>query len=175
MPGRRDGWREGSAMRALVWSCVLSLMLAGVAAGEEFSGRVVGVTDGDTITVLAGREQRKVRLAGVDAPERGQAFGQRAKQALGLMVFGREVRVVSTGRDRYERTLGIVRLADGSSVNERMVENGWAWHYVKYSKDGRLGELEARARAARRGLWADADPVAPWEFRASGRRRGLEE
>lgn len=161
-------------MRALVWSCVLSVMLAGVAAAEEFSGRVVGVADGDTITVLAGREQRKVRLAGVDAPERGQAFGQRARQALRQMVLGREVRVVSTGRDRYERTLGTVRLADGSSVNEWMVESGWAWHYVKYSKDRRLAEFESRARAERRGLWADADPVAPWVFRASRREKGPE-
>jgi hypothetical protein len=129
-------------------------VLACLGIAEEFSGRVVAVMDGDTITVLVGREQRRVRLAGVDAPEKGQAFGQRSKQALSQMVFGLEVTVVSTGSGCYERTLGIVRLMDGSSVNERLVENGWAWHYTKYSKDRRLAELESRARrsAADSGL-----------------------
>ena len=160
-------------MNALLRTCLLTATLVGFAMAEEFSGRVVGVMDGDTITVLVGREQRRVRLAGVDAPEKGQAFGQRSKQALSQMIFGREVTVVSTGRDRYERTLGIVRLTDGSSVNERLVENGWAWHYMRYSKDRRLSELESRARAARRGLWADPHPVAPWDFRKAHRSDGI--
>lgn len=89
------------------------------------------------------------------------------------MIFGREVAVVSTGRDRYERTLGIVRLMDGSSMNERLVENGWAWHYTRYSNDRRLSELESRARAVRRGLWADPRPVAPWDFRKAQRPDGI--
>lgn len=149
--------------------CLLTVALASFAMAGEFSGRVVGVMDGDTITVLVGREQRRVRLAGLDAPEKGQSFGQRSKQALSQMIFGREVTVVSTGRDRFERTLGIVRFMDGSSVNERLVEDGWAWHYTRYSNDRRLSELESRARAARRGLWADPHPVAPWDFRKAHR------
>ena len=160
-------------MNGLFRICLLTVTLASLAMAEEFSGRVVGVMDGDTITVLVGRDQRRVRLAGVDAPEKGQAFGQRSKQALSQMVFGREVTVVSTGKDRYERTLGIVRLSDGSSLNERLVENGWAWHYTRYSKDRRLAELELRARAERRGLWADPRPVAPWEFRKAHRPDGI--
>jgi micrococcal nuclease len=160
-------------MNALLRIGLLTVTLSSLAIAGEFSGRVVGVMDGDTITVLVGREQRRVRLAGVDAPEKGQAFGQRSKQALSQMVFGREVTVVSTGRDRYERTLGIVRLMDGSSVNERLVENGWAWHYTRYSNSRRLSELESRARAARRGLWADPRPVAPWDFRKANRSDGI--
>lgn len=160
-------------MNALLRIGLLTVIIAGFAMAGDFSGRVVGVLDGDTITVLVGREQRRVRLAGVDAPEKGQAFGQRSKQALSQMIFGREVTVVSTGRDRYERTLGIVQLMDGSSVNERLVENGWAWHYTRYSNDRRLSELETRARAARRGLWADPSPVAPWDFRKAHRSDGI--
>jgi micrococcal nuclease len=160
-------------MNALLRIGLLTVTIASFVMAGEFSGRVVGVMDGDTITVLVGREQRRVRLAGVDAPEKGQAFGQRSKQALSQMIFGREVTVVSTGRDRYERTLGIVRLMDGSSVNERLVENGWAWHYTRYSNDRRLSELESRARAARRGLWADLRPVAPWDFRKAHRSDGI--
>ena len=160
-------------MKALLRIGLLTVTIASFVMAGEFSGRVVGVMDGDTITVLVGREQRRVRLAGVDAPEKGQAFGQRSKQALSQMIFGREVTVVSTGKDRYGRTLGIVRLMDGSSVNERLVENGWAWHYPRYSNDRRLSELESRARASRRGLWADPRPVAPWDFRKAHRPDGI--
>jgi micrococcal nuclease len=160
-------------MNALLRIGLLTVTIASFVMAGEFSGRVVGVMDGDTITVLVGREQRRVRLAGVDAPEKGQAFGQRSKQALSQMIFGREVTVVSTGRDRYERTLGIVRLMDGGSVNERLVENGWAWHYTRYSSDRRLSDLESRARASRRGLWAEPRPVAPWDFRKAHRSDGF--
>jgi endonuclease YncB( thermonuclease family) len=160
-------------MNTLLRTCLLTVALACLGIAEEFSGRVVAVMDGDTITVLVGREQRRVRLAGVDAPEKGQAFGQRSRQALSQMVFGQQVTVVSTGRDRYERTLGIVRLMDGSSVNERLVQNGWAWHYTRYSKDRRLAELESRARVERRGLWVDPRPVAPWDFRNARRSNAI--
>jgi len=160
-------------MKALLHIGLRTVTIASFVMAGEFSGRVVGVMDGDTITVHVGLEQRRVRLAGVDAPEKGQAFGQRSKQALSQMIFGREVTVVSTGRDRYERTLGIVRLMDGSSANERLVENGWAWHYTRYSNDRRLSALESRARAARRGLWADPRPVAPWDFRKAHRSDGI--
>ncbi len=147
-----------------------ALLIAFTVHAEEFSGRVVGVADGDTITVLVGVEPRRVRLAGIDAPEKGQPFGQRAKQAVSRLVFGRTVRVVARGEDRYGRMLGDVRLPDGSSLNERLVEEGWAWHYNRYSKDQRLAELEATARRSRRGLWVDPRALPPWEFRNANRR-----
>jgi len=85
-------------------------------------------------------------------------------------VFGRTVRVVVHGQDRYGRTLGEVRLPDGGSLNELLVEEGWAWHYTRYSKDQRLAEREATARRSRRGLWVDPRAVPPWEFRMANRR-----
>ena len=157
-------------MRSFRRILVAALLGALTAHAEEFSGRVVGVVDGDTITVLVGVEPKRVRLAGIDAPEKGQAFGQRAKQATSRLVFGRTVRVVVRGQDRYGRTLGEVLLPDGKSVNKRLVGEGWAWHYTSYSKGQRLAELEAAARRSRRGLWVDPRAVPPWEFRTANRR-----
>lgn len=130
----------------------------------------MGVTDGDTITVLEGAAQRKVRLLGIDAPEKGQAFGARAKEALSELVFGRDVRVEWKARDKYGRTLGDV-YAGSAWVNRLMVEQGMAWAY-RPSRKSPLKAAEAGAREARRGLWADKAPVAPWEFRVFQRRIG---
>ena len=146
-----------------------ALLFAFTVHAKEFSGREVGVADGDTITVLVGVEPRRVGLVGIDAPEKGQPFGQRAKQAISRLVFGRTVRVVVRGQDRYGRTLGEVLLPDGASLNERLVEEGWAWHYTRYSKDQRLAEREATARRSLRGLWVDPRAVPPWEFRIGHR------
>lgn len=163
----RPGAKAGSGM---IHVLAAALLIAFPIHAEEFSGRVVGVADGDTITVLAGTEPRRVRLAGIDAPEKGQPFGQRARQATSQLAFGRTVRVVVRGQDRYGRTLGDVILPDGTSLNERLVEDGWAWHYTSYSKGLRLTELEAAARRSRRGLWVDPHPVPPWAFRIANRR-----
>ncbi|NLX55747.1 MAG: thermonuclease family protein [Planctomycetaceae bacterium] len=132
---------------------------------EEFSGKVVGVTDGDTIKVLVNRKTVTVRLEGIDAPELGQSFGRKAKEALAKFVTGKIVTVKKTGNDKYGRTLVIV-IVDGTDVNARLVEDGWAWHYKMYNSDERLAKLEVAAREAKRGLWADEAPLAPWDFRA---------
>jgi len=146
-------------------------LAAAAAATEEFHGRVVGVTDGDTITVLRNGRAVTVRLAGIDAPERHQAYGQRAKQFAAALAHSRAVTVRVTGRDRYGRILGEVLLPDGRSLNQELVRAGYAWWFRKYSQDARLARLEAEAREGRRGLWADRAPEAPWEFRS---RRGAE-
>lgn len=156
-------------MNGLIRILATAFVIGFTVHAEEFSGRVVGVVDGDTITVLAGDESKRIRLAGIDAPEKGQAFGQRAKQATSRLAFGRTVKVIVRGLDRYGRILGDVRLPDGASLNERLVEEGWAWHYASYSKDRRLAELEASARRSRRGLWVDPRAVPPWEFRMAHR------
>jgi endonuclease YncB( thermonuclease family) len=128
-------------------------------------GQVVGVTDGDTITVLdSSKTQHKIRLNGIDAPESSQAFGARAKQALSDKVFGKQVRVDWKERDRYDRILGDVYV-DDRHINVDMVQEGWAWHFKKYSSDENLAGTEVAARVARRGLWTDPNPVPPWEFR----------
>jgi endonuclease YncB( thermonuclease family) len=141
-----------------------------VVHAEEFRALVVGVTDGDTITVLRDGRHEALRLHGIDAPEKRQAFGERAKQFTSDLVFGKTVVVRVGGRDRYGRTIADVFLRDGRSVNQEVVRAGYAWQYRRYSGDQRLAVLEAEARAAFRGLWADPNPEPPWEWR-QGRLR----
>ena len=148
-------------------------MATSLIGAEPLTGRVVKVTDGDTITVLVDQQQIKIRLNAIDAPEQGQDFGQKSKEALADLVFGKEVRIETHGKDRYGRTIGDVYVG-GTFVNEKMVEEGWAWNYVKYSKSQRLADLERQARAAKRGLWAGKSPVAPWDYRAEKTRKQRE-
>jgi len=141
------------------------IALASGAAAETIIGRVVGVTDGDTITVLVDGRARVVRLLGIDAPERRQAYGERAKQFTATLAFGKTVRVQLRERDRYERLLAEVFLPDGRSLNQELVRAGYAWWFRRYSRDPILARLESEARDARRGLWAGRQPVPPWDFR----------
>jgi hypothetical protein len=129
------------------------------------------VTDGDTITVLVERRAIKVRLAEIDAPEKGQPYGFPAKQALSGIVFGKVAIVPEQTRDRYGRTVGRVYV-DGHDVNAEMVRGGHAWVYRKYAADRSLYALEAEAKAAQRGLWAlpEAKRVPPWEWRHGGKQ-----
>lgn len=129
--------------------------------------RVVGVQDGDTLTCLdENNQQQKVRLAEIDAPELGQDFGKVSREALASMVFGKTVEVDDDGKDRYGRWIAHV-LVNGSDVNREMVATGNAWHYAAYSKDQSLAQLQSQARAQQIGLWAQPDPVAPWQFRST--------
>ena len=162
-------WRRPILGQMLPWLAVWSL-LAGTAAAEEFAGRVVGVTDGDTLTVLHGGRAETVRLQGVDAPEKRQAYGDRARRFVADLAFDRTVTVKGTGRDRNGRLLADVILPDGRSLNQALVRAGYAWWFRRYSRDGRLAQLEEEARSGRRGLWADEAPEAPWDFRG---RRGV--
>ncbi len=150
------------------------LLLATFLVGTDpLTGKVVKVTDGDTITVLVDRQEVKIRLNAIDAPERSQDFGQRSKEALADLIFGKDVRIEAHGKDRYGRTIGDVYVGQ-TFVNEQMVEDGWAWNYVRYSKSQRLVDLERQARAAKRGLWAGKSPVAPWIYRAEKARKAKE-
>ena len=129
------------------------------------NGRVVGVADGDTVTVLdATKTQHKIRLEGIDAPESHQAFGTQSKHALSTKIFDKDVRVEWKSKDKYRRTLGHIYL-DDRWINKDMVEEGWAWHYRQYSNDEDLANAEKTARAGEAGLWKDAHPIAPWDFR----------
>ena len=149
----------------------LLLALAVQCQATTIEGRVVGVADGDTITVLnASDTQHKIRLAGIDAPEKHQPFGQRSKESLSDLVFGRAVMVETDERDKYGRNVGKV-LVDGNDANLEKVKRGLACHYKQYEKEQPANDrveyavAEGAARASRLGLWADAEPVAPWEFR----------
>lgn len=153
-----------------VWIFVVLFPVTVFAKPFMFSGRVVGVHDGDTITVLRDDHAEKIRLAEIDCPELRQAFGTRAKQFTSGLVFGKTVTVHARERDRYGRTVGEVILPDGRSLNRELVAAGFAWQYTKYSKDKELARIETEARQAKRGLWADARPVPPWEFRKPAKR-----
>ena len=137
-------------------------------ADATFVGKVVAVQDGDTISVMRDGREERVRVYGIDAPEGGQDFGSRAKQFLSGLVFGKVVEVTVRDLDSYGRTVGRVTV-DGTDAGLEMVRAGLAWHYVRYSNDPRLADAEREARAARRGLWAQPAPLAPWEFRRPSR------
>ncbi|RYE21487.1 MAG: nuclease [Sphingobacteriales bacterium] len=128
--------------------------------------KVVKIKDGDTIELLSSDFQNiTVRLAGVDCPEKSQAFGQAAKQFTALLCFGKDVKMVVDSRDRYGRTVATILFDDNKNLNYELVKNGYAWEYKTYSKDPELGRLEQYARTNRLGLWQDANPVEPWNFR----------
>lgn len=122
-------------------SALLVLATLLLADMGTLTGKVVKVTDGDTITVLVEKQEITIRLNTIDAPERGQDFGQKSKEALADLVFRKEVRIETHGKDRYGRTIGDVYVGS-IFVNEKMVEDGWAWNYLKYSKSQRLADLE---------------------------------
>ena len=150
---------------------ILALCFATCVQAADLRGRVVAVSDGDSVTVLdAERHQHKVRLAGIDAPEKAQAFGQASKISLSDQIFGREVAVTWDKRDRYGRIIGKIAV-DHLDVCLEQVRRGMAWHYKQYARDqspddrGAYAEAEVAARAARAGLWRDVAPVAPWEWR----------
>jgi endonuclease YncB( thermonuclease family) len=139
-------------------------------AAKELSGKVVGVADGDTITVLdETKTPHRIRLLGIDAPEKNQAFGTRAKQALSEKVFGKEVVVRWAKKDQYGRVLGDVHL-DGRWMNKEMIADGFAWHYKHYDHRPELAKAEEEARKAKSGLWVDKNPEAPWDYRARMRK-----
>ena len=139
-------------------------------AEEGLIGRVVKVSDGDTITVLdSSKTQHKIRLQGIDAPEKSQAYGDAAQRYLAGLVAGQEVRVAWNKRDKYNRILGTVYVK-GEEVNLAMLRAGYAWHYKKFDSTPAYAQAESAARAARRGLWAGLDPIPPEQFR-HGRAR----
>lgn len=140
-----------------------ALILAHCAYAET-SGKVVGISDGDTLTVLTERQQVKVRLAEIDAPERGQPFGNRSKQSLSGLCFDKTAKLDDKGKDRYGRTLARV-YCDGIDANAEQVRRGMAWVYDRYVTDRGLYLIQDEAKAAKRGLWADTEPMPPWEWR----------
>ena len=163
------------------------LLMAGGAFADVVTGKVVGVSDGDTITVLdSGKQQHKIRVAGIDAPEKNQPFGQRSKENLSRLVFGKEVDVQWTKHDRYQRIVGKVMVAapdcqrpdcaKALDAGLGQVTAGLAWWYRKYAKeqsaeDARSYETaELDARASYVGLWRDAEPILPWDWRKKDRQ-----
>lgn len=141
-----------------------------MAYAETITGRVVSVSDGDTLTILdSNNTQFKIRLVAIDAPEKVQPFGQRGKEKLSDLCYGKNVSVKVISIDPYGRSVGDVDCG-GIKANEAMVQSGLAWVYRKYDKGyGHLYGLEDEARVDRRGLWTDGNPTPPWEWRKTKR------
>ena len=148
-----------------------SLLLAYTSTADTLLGRVVGIADGDTVTVLdASNTQTKVRLMGIDAPEKKQPFGGKSKEHLSNLVFNKQVEVEFNKRDKYGRTVGKI-IVDGTDANLEQVKAGLAWHYKQYQSEQSHAEgavyakAEEQDKAAKRGLWVDRDPTPPWDWR----------
>jgi endonuclease YncB( thermonuclease family) len=146
----------------------LSLSISTFAYSDTLSGKVTAVSDGDTLTILVdGNKQIKIRLAAIDAPEKNQAFGNRAKQQLSDLCFSKNATLKVVSTDRYGRTVGDVYCA-GTNANLEMVKSGLAWVFRKYDKGFEyLYAAEEDARSAKLGLWTDPNPIAPWDWRKS--------
>ncbi len=160
-------------MTAFIQFFVLAFSLFLAVAGQAFAfeGTVVGVADGDTVTVLdAQKTQHKIRLSGIDAPEKAQDYGERSKQNLSNLVFGKKVTIPDTTKDRYGRTISRV-LVNGKDAGLEQIKGGFAWHYKKYQKDQQpsdrvlYAQAQEKSQSARVGLWALANPVEPEAFR----------
>lgn len=141
------------------------LLFSPYACFADFFVPVVSVFDGDTIDVLHNGQAERIRLSGIDCPEKGQAFGKEAKQFTFTLIHGKGVTIHVLRKDRHGRTVADVVLPDGTNVSRELLRGGLAWWYRQYSKDESLGALEEEARKAKRGLWADQDPIPPWEIR----------
>ena len=169
-----------SDCKKVLLTFVVGLTLAASSSSvsaDTLVGKVVALSDGDTITVLdAQYVQHKIRLSGIDAPEKTQAFGTRAKELLSDLVFDQIVSVEYQKFDRYGRAIGKI-LVKGVDANLQLVKEGMAWHYKKYQKEQSASDREVYSRAEdlarsqKRGLWKDADAIAPWEFRAQKKER----
>ena len=151
--------------------CILLLLLSLLSFAEELTGKVIKVSDGDTITVLDSNNQKyKIRLQGIDAPETQQAFGETSRQSLASLIYDKEVIILWDKRDKYARILGKV-IVDGRDANYEQLKKGLAWYYKQYENDlsdedkERYAEAEAWARNYTEGLWTDSKSIPPWEFR----------
>ena len=160
-------------MKKLAFLCLLFFTILSFA--EELIGKVIKVSDGDTITVLDSNNQKhKIRLKGIDAPESQQTFGDISTQSLSELVYDKEVLVTWDKKDKYYRILGKV-IADGRDANYEQLKKGLAWYYKQYEKDlsdddkQRYSEAEEWARNYTEGLWADSNSIPPWEFRRKGK------
>lgn len=151
-----------NVLRSLI---LVSLLLAGGAAqGAEFVAKVIAVLDGDTVLIKGAKGLKKIRMAGIDAPEKAQTFGETSRRSLAEMVLGKQVMVASEAVDQYGRMVAHLSV-DGLDVNAEQIRRGMAWEYSRFHNDRVLLALQEEARRAPRGLWALNDPMPPWEWR----------
>lgn len=169
-----------SLNRAPVAALLLAFLAIPIQAySDTLRGHIVGVTDGDTVTLLdATNTQHKIRVAGIDAPEKKQPFGQRSKESLSELAFDKDLTIEWSKKDRYGRIVGKLINKQGRDLNLEQVKSGMAWHYKKYEKEQSLEDrklyaaAEDAARVKHVGLWSDPKPVPPWEYRKEKRNGG---
>lgn len=156
----------------LFTSLVSVIAFSQPAAQQFLKAKVVGIADGDTYeALLPNKSTIKIRMEGIDAPEKGMPYYQVAKNYLSQLCFGKEVRIVKQSTDRYGRTIARTYLPDqGKEVGLMMIEAGLAWHFKKYSSDKQLAEAEILARKNKKGLWADTHCIAPWDYRKAKKK-----
>lgn len=136
---------------------------------ETIKGKVVGISDGDTIELLISGGTVRIRLHGVDCPESGQAFGKQAKQVTSDLVFGKNVKVEIVTREKYNRLVGVVLFDNERNLSRELIQNGMAWWYQKYSPgEVEFGKLQELAKEGKVGLWSDPNPIPPWQYRRTG-------
>jgi endonuclease YncB( thermonuclease family) len=157
------GYQKFPGLRALF---ALICCLALNAQAEVFSAKVIVVMDGDTVMVLRDGKKTKIRLANIDAPEKDQAFGKQSRDSLQEMIGKKQVQIESKAVDQYGRLVGLISL-DGQNINQEQVRRGLAWEYSHYHSDKTYIGLQNEAQQARLGLWAQANPQAPWQWRKS--------
>jgi len=151
---------------------IVLALLCTPAIAADFTGQVVSVHDGDTLTALVGRTEFKIRLAEIDAPELRQPFGQRSRDSLAQMCFHKQARLEPVDRDRYGRTVARVE-CDGVDANREQVRRGMAWVYLRYSSPASaLHAVQSEAQSARAGLWSEPGAVPPWDWRKESRDNG---
>lgn len=144
----------------------LFFISATVASAQKFTVKVVGVFDGDTFTAInRDNLQLKIRINGIDAPEKGQDFGNKAKQALSDYIYGKDITIDVQSQDRWGRYISYVFTPGGKDVSLLMLEEGMAWHFKRYDVTEEYAKAEERAKANNKGLWSMPNPVAPWDYR----------
>ena len=149
---------------------VLLFLFPILLSAQTLRGKVVRVSDGDTVVLLdADNTQQKIRLNGIDAPENGQPYGDKSKEYLTGLIARKEVTVEVKGKDQYKRVLGVVYLGD-TNINAEMIRAGYAWNY-KYSKDKYYIKLQEKAKAEKKGLWKDKNAIDPWEWRKDNKKK----
>jgi micrococcal nuclease len=140
-------------------------------SSQTLEGKVVGITDGDTFKLLVQDSiLHRIRVANIDCPEKKQPFSAKAKQFTSDAIFGKTIKVKVLSTDRYGRYIGVTTYNDSLILNRELLKNGLAWHFVRYSNDMTLEELELTARKKKIGLWQEENPIPPWEWRANKRK-----
>lgn len=148
---------------------LILLLFPTTLSAHTLRGKIVRVSDGDTVVLLdSTNTQHKIRLDGIDCPEKGQPFGRKATDFVKQLTTGKEIVVEWEKKDRYKRILGVV-YADGLNVNKELLKNGLAWHYKHFNQDKELAELEQQAKDKKLNIWSEKNPIEPYQWRKGKR------